>query len=82
MARYLAPETAARMAAAAAVVSGALDESQRGGLAIRSLTDPQRKLAHRLIAPCLTPSGTASGSSGRRAARRSGAGSWPGTTWR
>lgn len=29
MEKYLAPETAARMAAAAAAFSGALDESQR-----------------------------------------------------
>ena len=83
MEKYLAPETAARMAAAAAAFSGALDESQRyvlandfelsgarrewsylpeperGGLAIGSLTDPQRKLAHRLIAASVSMPGYA-----------------------
>jgi len=83
MEKYLAPETAARMAAAAAAFSGALDESQRSvletdferdgarrqwsylpeptrdGLAIGSLTDPQRKLAHRLIAESVSMPGYA-----------------------
>ena len=83
MEKYLAPETAARMAAAVAAFSGALDESQRyvlandfeisgarrewsylpeperGGLAIGSLTDPQRKLAHRLIAASVSMPGYA-----------------------
>jgi len=83
MEKYLAPETAARMAAAAATFSGALDEYQRDvldnefkrdgarrewsylpqpardGLAIGSLTDPQRKLAHRLIAASVSMPGYA-----------------------
>lgn len=83
MEKYLAPETAARMAAAVSAFSGALDESQRyvlandfelsgarrewsylpeperGGLAIGSLTDPQRKLAHRLIAASVSMPGYA-----------------------
>jgi Protein of unknown function (DUF3500) len=83
MEKYLAPETAARMAAAAAAFTGALDESQRNaaihefdrdgarrqwsylpepardGLAIGSLTDPQRKLAHRLIAASVSMPGYA-----------------------
>lgn len=83
MEKYLAPETAARMAAAAAAFSEALDESQRSvlaydfepdgarrrwsylpeperdGLAIGSLTDPQRKLAHRLIAASVSMPGYA-----------------------
>lgn len=83
MEKYLASETAARMAAAAAEFSGALDESQRSvlttdferdgarrqwsylpepardGLAIGSLTDPQRKLAHRLIAASVSMPGYA-----------------------
>jgi len=84
MEKYLAPETAARMAAAAAAAfSGALDESQRyvldngfdlsgarrewsylpeptrDGLPIGSLTDPQRKLAHRLIAASVSAPGYA-----------------------
>jgi hypothetical protein len=83
MEKYLAPETAARMAAAAATFRGALDESQRSvldneftsdgvrrdwsylpqperdGLAIGSLTGPQRKLAHRLIAASVSMPGYA-----------------------
>jgi Protein of unknown function (DUF3500) len=83
MEKYLAPETAARMAAAAAAFSGALEESQRSvlengfeaegarrewsylpqpardGLAIGSLSDPQRKLAHRLIAASVSLPGYA-----------------------
>ena len=83
MEKYLAPETAARMAAAAATFRGALDEAQRSvldsefksdgvrrewsylpqperdGLAIGSLTDPQRKLAHRLIAASVSLPGYA-----------------------
>ena len=83
MEKYLAPETAARMAAAAVAFSGALDEAQqsvldgdfdldgarrqwsylpepaRDGLAIGALTDPQRKLAHRLIAASVSMPGYA-----------------------
>lgn len=83
MEKYLAPETVARMAAAVAAFSGALDESQRSvlmtefdregtrrqwsylpqpardGLAIGALTDPQRKLAHRLIAASVSMPGYA-----------------------
>ena len=83
MEKYLAPETAARMAVAAATFSGALDESQRSvltndfavdgarrewsylpqpardGLAIGSLSDAQRKLAHELIAVSVSMPGYA-----------------------
>ncbi len=83
MEKYLAPETAERMAAAAAAFSGALDEAQRSvlntdfdrdgarrewsylpepvrdGLAIGSLSDQQRKLAHRLIAASVSMPGYA-----------------------
>ena len=83
MEKYLAPETAERMAAAAAAFTGALDEAQRSvlntdfdrdgarrewsylpepardGLAIGALSDPQRKLAHRLIAASVSMPGYA-----------------------
>jgi len=83
MEKYLAPETAARMAAAAAAFSGALDEQrryvlmngfegegarrewsylpqpERAGLPVGALTDPQRKLAHQLIAASVSMPGYA-----------------------
>lgn len=80
---YLAPETVAGMAEAAAAFAGALDaeqrsvlenpfeqdgvrrewsylpEPERDGLALGSLSDPQRKLAHRLIVASVSMPGYA-----------------------
>ena len=80
---YLAPETASRMAAAAAAFTGCLDEAHRSvlynefeldgarrewsylpqpvrdGVAIGSLSDEQRKLAHQLISASVSMPGYA-----------------------